>query len=308
MGDLLEKHAEKAKALEGSPSSKRQPIPSKTARARQPARQASAATTGTTAPAKGGAKRRRYDRFPCTRSAWMNCHLTCLSISNMELSDKENAGVHKATSPELSNPKRRNNGNPTIGTSRTVSQFVDARILSPKSSNSRTFPQSPLKVSPLKPSSQAKAAATNTMAGKSTRTKGGRNTGQSITQENSDLDVGPTNKTTKTKKAAGRPAGTATAKKSDAPSRPATRQRHGRQLSTSTVASNASAGTTVVRPARGPTASKKTSTAPSSTVGKKASAAKGSTSTAKKATAAANRKAQPIDQPAPGRRVLRNRG
>ncbi|KAJ5581253.1 hypothetical protein N7450_007554 [Penicillium hetheringtonii] len=94
--------------------------------------------------------------------------------SNEGFSDKENAPA--TGEPEgLKNPKRRNNTKATGGASRVVSQEVrsnDQRILSPKSLNSRTYPQSPFRTSPekgqpsylsrptspLKPSSPLRAA------------------------------------------------------------------------------------------------------------------------------------------------------
>ncbi|KAF7716529.1 Uncharacterized protein PECH_005184 [Penicillium ucsense] len=95
--------------------------------------------------------------------------------SNDGYSDKENAPA--AGTPEgLKNPKRRGKAPPASGTSRIVSQEMRSnnhRILSPKSSNSRTYPQSPFRaspekgqpsylsrpISPLKPSSPLRAPA-----------------------------------------------------------------------------------------------------------------------------------------------------
>ncbi|KAL4786233.1 Borealin N terminal-domain-containing protein [Aspergillus varians] len=73
-------------------------------------------------------------------------------------SDKENAPASGEQLDVLKNPKRRANPGAAAGTSRVVSQEVrgaDFRILSPKSSNSRTYPQSPLRASPEKPQSSS---------------------------------------------------------------------------------------------------------------------------------------------------------
>ncbi|KAL4885206.1 Borealin N terminal-domain-containing protein [Aspergillus karnatakaensis] len=67
-------------------------------------------------------------------------------------SDKENAPASGEQLDVLKNPKRRAKPGAAAGTSRVVSQEVRGdRILSPKSSNSRTYPQSPLRASPEKP-------------------------------------------------------------------------------------------------------------------------------------------------------------
>ncbi|KAL4942961.1 Borealin N terminal-domain-containing protein [Aspergillus oleicola] len=73
-------------------------------------------------------------------------------------SDKENAPASGEQLDVLKNPKRRTKHAAAAGTSRVVSQELrggDARILSPKSSNSRTYPQSPLRASPEKPQSSS---------------------------------------------------------------------------------------------------------------------------------------------------------
>ena len=186
----------------------------------------------------------------------------------------------------------------------------DSRILSPKSQNSRTYPQSPFRgfaersqqsgylskpVSPLKPSSPLRA--------------------------NSSVNSG-TSATTSSKHASqtGRPGsrtGTA-AKGTRSPlPRPATRQVERRN----SVSSNASSGTTVVRPTKTGTGARKattTTTSSSSTAAKKPAAArnqapannvkKTATSTTAAAAAAAAGKRAPTPTGDAGRnRTLRKR-
>lgn len=201
----------------------------------------------------------------------------------------------------LNNPKRRGAAG---GTSRVVSQKVrgpDSRILSPKSLNSKTYPHSPLRgspdkfqsalarpVSPLKPSSPLRGTPSvadnsrprTTKAG-STATKDGRPASQ-------------------LKGATGRVAGGRTAVRSPVP-RPATRQDE-RKLSTGTVSSTASSGTTVVKSTRAAaTGARKPTT---STAAKKTTVAKNQAPVAAKGRPA-TRKATPAE--APGRRALRKR-
>lgn len=208
-------------------------------------------------------------------------------------SDKENAPLPEAQIP-LENPKKR--GNPSAaGQPRSVSQVLrdaESKVLSPKSSNSRTYKQSPLitsptkasylsrPASPLKPSSPLKAmiedarARTTRPETKNTSPTGGRKT-KTTTQ---------TRKTT-TKSAKPIPA--------KSPARPATRQQD-RHTSTSTTSSNMSSGTTIVRPAR--TANAKRATATTSSAAAKRTAvvrSQGPTAAATaKRTAAAKRAAE----------------
>ncbi|KAJ5762727.1 hypothetical protein N7533_001408 [Penicillium manginii] len=100
--------------------------------------------------------------------------------SHEGFSDKENAPA-TGTPEGLKNPKRRNN--PKAAGSRVVSQEVrsnDHRILSPKSLNSRTYPQSPFRASPEKgqpsylsrPTSPLKPSSPLRAAGPGTRPRG----------------------------------------------------------------------------------------------------------------------------------------
>ncbi|EPS31584.1 hypothetical protein PDE_06539 [Penicillium oxalicum 114-2] len=159
-------------------------------------------------------------------------------------SDKENAPA--AGTPEgLKNPKRRGNAPSASGTSRIVSQEVRSnnhRILSPKSSNSRTYPQSPFRappekgqpsylsrpMSPLKPSSPLRAPA-----------PGSRPRGATT----SNVRDAPSS--TLLKKTTARSATGPRAVNSPVP-RPATRQGERKNSFSSTTSS----GTTVAKPTR----------------------------------------------------------
>ncbi|KAJ5900138.1 hypothetical protein N7495_004882 [Penicillium taxi] len=158
-------------------------------------------------------------------------------------SDKENATA--TGEPDgLKNPKRR--VNPTAGgPSRVVSQEMrgnDNRILSPKSSNSRTYPQSPFHTSPEKgqpsylarPMSPLKPTSPLRAAGPSSRPRGATT---STVRDNWQQPTG--------KKATSR---AATGPKSvrSPPPRSATRQGE-RKNSISSVTST---GTTVMKPIR----------------------------------------------------------
>ncbi|PYI18098.1 hypothetical protein BO99DRAFT_362933 [Aspergillus violaceofuscus CBS 115571] len=249
-------------------------------------------------------------------------------------SDKENAPAPGGESLDvLKNPKRRAKPGAAAGTSRVVSQEMrganDYRILSPKTSNSRTYPQSPLRVaspeksthhphhtssflsrpmSPLKPSSPLKGTSASMPGLRSVRGTNAPST--SVVRPSSQAA---------TRRPASR-AATTTSKTLRSPlPRPATRQVVDRRDS---VSSSASSGTTVaVKPTRTLTGSKKTAgsataSAPASSAARKnaggrtqtaaAAAAKrnaASGTTTKRATTPAGGEAAP----AAGRRVLRKR-
>ncbi|KAJ5917194.1 hypothetical protein N7466_010748 [Penicillium verhagenii] len=221
-------------------------------------------------------------------------------------SDKENGG------PEcLSNPKRRGKAPAVGGTSRVVSQEVrgnDHRILSPKSLNSRTYPQSPFRASPekgqpsylsrptspLKPSSPLRVAP-----GSATRPRG------ATTSNVKD----PWNQPTQARKTARAATGPKTSARSPLP-RPATRQGERKN----SFSSNASSGTTVTKPTRTATSTRKAAAGNASIVTKKTSAPRvqtaslavkktASTASVRKATAPAST----TESSTRGTRALRKR-
>ncbi|KAL3430081.1 Borealin N terminal-domain-containing protein [Aspergillus tetrazonus] len=221
-------------------------------------------------------------------------------------SDKENAPASGEQLDVLKNPKRRTKAGTTGGTSRIVSQEVrgaDYRILSPKSSNSRTYPQSPLlrspekaqpssylsrPMSPLKPSSPLKSTTGNYAASRTGSSRGA---------------VPPRPPSSQTKRPASR-AATAGPRSIRSPlSRPGTRQTDRR----GSVSSSASSGTTVAKTSssrRITTASTASAAAKMSTARSQASAA------AKKTTVSGSRKATVpagSETATGGRRVLRKR-
>lgn len=164
-------------------------------------------------------------------------------------SDKENAPVAEAHIP-LDNPKKR--GNPAAsGQPRSVSQVLrdaETKVLSPKSSNSRTYKQSPLvtsptkasymsrPTSPLKPASPLKAMIEDARA-RATRPESKAGSPAPSARR--------TKTTTQTKRTGVKPT-------SSIPKSPGnTSRQHTRNISTSTTSSNMSASTTIVKPTRG---------------------------------------------------------
>lgn len=154
------------------------------------------------------------------------------------------------------------------GASRVVSQEVranDHRILSPKSSNSRTYPQSPFRASPEKgqpsylscPTSPLKPSSPLRAAGAGARPRGATT---STVRDNYPPS--------QAKKTTSRAATGPKTVKSPLP-RPATRQGHERKNSTGTVSSTASAGTTVQKSARTGTTARKGTTGTTSATTKK---------------------------------------
>ncbi|OGM39718.1 hypothetical protein ABOM_011508 [Aspergillus bombycis] len=234
-------------------------------------------------------------------------------------SDKENAPAAGEQLDVLKNPKRRGKPGAAAGTSRVVSQEVrgaDFRILSPKSSNSRTYPQSPLRASPekpqnssylsrpmpsLKPSSPLKAAPASlagSLESARLRTTKGTPSTATASRPASQASRRPASRATTASKTATR----------SPLSRPATRQLERR----GSVSSSTSSGTTVTKPTRtGANARKVTAASTASSTAKKAVANSQATSaTAKRSVASATRKtAAPAGGEAPttGRRVLRKR-
>ncbi|CRG91752.1 hypothetical protein PISL3812_08804 [Talaromyces islandicus] len=209
-------------------------------------------------------------------------------------SDKENAPLPEAHLP-LENPKKR--GNPSAaGQPRSVSQVLrdaESKVLSPKSSNSRTYKQSPLitsptktsylsrPASPLKPSSPLKAMIEDARA----------RTMRPETKKTSPAGGRKTKTTTQTRKTTTKSAKLISSK---SPARPATRQQD-RHISTSTTSSNMSSGTTIVRPTRTATAKRGTATT-SSAAAKRTTVARSqgptAAATAKRMTAAAKKAAE----------------
>ncbi|KAJ6172754.1 hypothetical protein N7470_001821 [Penicillium chermesinum] len=189
-------------------------------------------------------------------------------------SDKENAPA--SGEPDgLKNPKRRGKAPAAGGASRVVSQEVrgnDNRILSPKSLNSRNYPQSPFRTSPEKgqpsylsrPTSPFKPSSPLRAAGPSSRPRG------ATTSTVKDAWQQPTQakKTTARAATGPRPA------RSPLPARPTTRQGE-RKNSTGTVSSVTSSGTTVTKPARTGTAARKATAGTASSTAKKPTVQRG---------------------------------
>ena len=218
-------------------------------------------------------------------------------------SDKENAPVPEAHIP-LDNPKKR--GNPAAsGQPRSVSQVLrdaETKVLSPKSSNSRTYKQSPLitsptkasymsrPTSPLKPASPLKAMIEDARA---------RATRPESKAASPARNVRRTKTTAQTKRTGVKPAASAIPKSPGNTSR-----QHNRNISTSTTSSSTSASTTIVKSTRG---TQRATTTTSSAAAKRAtlSRSQGPTAAATaKRTAVAAKKA---GADASTSRVLRKR-
>ncbi|KAL5357421.1 Borealin N terminal-domain-containing protein [Aspergillus floccosus] len=286
MGELLEKHQAALRAAHGSPSPRKHASPAKGAR------------TFAAIPGSHG-KIKPSVSSPNARRVKKQSHEGIYS-------DKENAPATGESLDVLKNPKRRGKPGAGAGTSRVVSQEVrgaDYRILSPKSSNSRTYPQSPLRaspekpqnssylarpMSPLKPSSPLKS----TSASISRSTKGAASTSM----------VG--RPPSQAKRPLSRTAASSKTTRSPLP-RPATRQLERR----GSVSSSASSGTTVAKPTRTGAGARKATTASAASATSKKTASRNLTSASAKQTAAsASRKATgPAGEASTGRRVLRKR-
>ncbi|KAL2808550.1 Borealin N terminal-domain-containing protein [Aspergillus granulosus] len=223
-------------------------------------------------------------------------------------SDKENAPASGEQLDMLKNPKRRAKPVAAGGTSRVVSQEVrgaDYRILSPKSSNSRTYPQSPLRaspekaqpssylsrpMSPLKPSSPLKSTSAN---------RPGSSRGAAPARPQSALTTRP-----------GSRAATGGPRSVRSPlSRPATRQGERR----GSVSSSTSSGTTVANTSRSTTSRKATTASTASATAKKAAVARSQAPSAasKRTVTSGTRKATVSstggESTTGGRRTLRKR-
>ncbi|PLN75417.1 hypothetical protein BDW42DRAFT_180765 [Aspergillus taichungensis] len=134
MGELWEKHQAALRAQQEGTSPKKLLSPGKAPR--------------NVAAMKSPGKQRALTASPGARRIRKQSHEGGI------YSDKENAPTTGESLDVLKNPKRRGKPGAAGGASRVVSQEVrgtDYRILSPKSNNSRTYPQSPLRASPEKP-------------------------------------------------------------------------------------------------------------------------------------------------------------
>ncbi|KKK16800.1 hypothetical protein P175DRAFT_0460276 [Aspergillus ochraceoroseus IBT 24754] len=231
-------------------------------------------------------------------------------------SDKENAPASGEQLDVLKNPKTRAKPGAAAGTSRVVSQEVrgaDYRILSPKSSNSRTYPQSPLRASPEKGQASSYLARTISPLKPSSPLKS--------TSANAD-HARPSSRATTTSSRDNRPPSQAkrpVSRATTAPrsirsplSRPATRQAE-RRGSTS---SSTSSGTSIANSAKigGPGSRKTTTTSSTSSTAKKMVAARSqapSVSTKRNPVPAARKATGPAAGESTtttgGRRVLRKR-
>ncbi|KMW66728.1 hypothetical protein BDDG_11694 [Blastomyces dermatitidis ATCC 18188] len=256
MGDLLAKYSESTKAVDAG-KKPRSTIASKSS--------SRAAAGGTTNSADGhyGASTARTTRGVKRTS------------DEMLASDKENAPFqvqdhHKHHNPAvhgpLSNPKKRGtpNAHPAGHHPRVLSQFTETGVLSPKSSNSRTFPQSPLRnvtgksqtqlgssvrpLSPLKHTSPIKQAGAGNAKTRSTRCTTGTTAAGTRKDSPHANDGTGTRRQTTAKSTASTTSKRATVASATAPpSRPTTRQRNTRRNSGDSTISNMSSGTTIVK-------------------------------------------------------------
>lgn len=220
-------------------------------------------------------------------------------------SDKENGGTEG-----LKNPKRRGKAPAAGSASRVASQEVrgnDHRILSPKSLNSRTYPQSPFRASPEKgqpsylsrPTSPLKPSSPLRAAGPASTTRPRGATTSTVKD--------PWQQPTQLKKTARAATGPKTAARSPLP-RPATRQGERKNSFSSTT----STGTTVAkvgrpagtaRKATASTAAKKPTAAPRAQAASMAVKKTASTAAMRKTTAPASS----TEASARGTRALRKR-
>lgn len=210
----------------------------------------------------------------------------------MEILDKENVPDPAQTIP---NPKKRTKAIAGATTQKALNQST---ILSPKSSNSRTLPQSPIRpptgspqkpfapssASPLKPIVIIKAALpAKTTAATSTNPASAVSEKAKTTRAKAATTRKASNLSTKPKPVVGRP-------KYGVDSAPI----QSRSVSNTSQASNASTGTTIMK--RGA----KSTTLTTAAVNKKKNFNSGAQAAAKKAPAA-------TEAPPAGRRVLRKR-
>ncbi|WEW58595.1 hypothetical protein PRK78_004063 [Emydomyces testavorans] len=311
MGELLAKYQEtvKAEAPKTNPL-KMTSNPSPFKKAAMPAKTTKPAQSSDKVSGNGG-KRTASKAVKATRQKSDVIHS----------SDKENAPCPGSTNSPLANPKKRGKAGATGGTARVISQHVQGSVLSPKSSNSRTFPQSPLKQSPVKsqpykshPTSPLKPSFGN--LDENTKAKATRAPARKIlSPQDAAASKRPSSAASlRMKRAAAAKSTATTSTTRKTISRPATRQQHARTASSSTTASSASAGTTIVRSTRSGTTTRKAAAAisASATTTKKMPTPRGQTGTAasnaKKAAATTGmRRGLAVEPPPPGRRVLRKR-
>ncbi len=303
MSELLEKHNASLRAQSEHPSPRKYRSPAKGSRNFTAMSASGRKKAATVSPSPRRIRKHRY----------VARHSEVTRLANVSspagiYSDKENAPASGEQLDVLKNPKRRGKTGATPGTSRVVSQEVrgaDYRILSPKSSNSRTYPQSPLRaspekgqsssylsrpMSPLKPSSPLKSTTGNL---------GGARPGSS-------RGAAPARPpSSQTKRPASR-AATAGPRSVHSPlSRPGTRQTDRR----GSISSTTSSGTTVTNTNAAP--SRKATTA--SSAARKATAARSQAPSAasKKTAASGARKATTSsaggETTTGGRRTLRKR-
>ncbi|PYH93941.1 hypothetical protein BO71DRAFT_399281 [Aspergillus ellipticus CBS 707.79] len=229
-------------------------------------------------------------------------------------SDKENAPAAGESLDVLKNPKRRGPG-AAAGTSRVVSQEMrgaDYRILSPKTSNSRTYPQSPLRASPEKPINSSYLSRPMSPLKPSSPLKSTSATvpGLIRTVKGAPASTKDNRPPSQAKRPISRAATGTKTLRSPLP-RPATRQLERR----GSVSSSASSGTTVAKPTKTGTGARKATTAStSSATTKRTTVARSQTASAaaKRNTTSATTKRAPTpaggDAPTTtGRRVLRKR-
>ncbi|RHZ73106.1 hypothetical protein CDV55_107911 [Aspergillus turcosus] len=297
MGELLEKHNNAARMQQTAVSPKKHASPGK----------------GTRNLTSASVKRGKQSVSTASPSARRVKRQRVASSHEGLYSDKENAPAAGESLDVLKNPKRRAN---PAGTSRVVSQEVrsaDYRILSPKSLNSRTYPQSPFRASPEKPHNSSYLSRpmsplkpSSPLKSTSASAAGNADNARSRTRANTTTtrDMRPPSQA---KRPASRAATTTKTVRSPF-SRPATQlDRRG------SISSTASSGTTVIKPGRPGAGTRKATTASSASAPVKRTtvarnqapsvAAKRSTaSTTRKATAPAG-----DETSATGRRVLRKR-
>ncbi|OJD22758.1 hypothetical protein ACJ73_05892 [Blastomyces percursus] len=255
MGDLLAKYSQSTKAVDAGKKSS-------STRASKSSSRAAAGGTTNLADGHYGASTRTTRGVKRTSDEMLS-------------SDKENAPFqvqddhhnhHTPVHVPLSNPKKRGtpNAHPAGHHPRVLSQFTETGVLSPKSSNSRTFPQSPLRnvtgksqtqlgssvrpSSPLKHTSPIKQAGVGNAKTRSARgTTGTTTSGTRKVSPNTNEGTGTRRRTT-VKSTASTTSKRATAASATAPpSRPTTRQRNTRRNSGDSTISNLSSGTTIVK-------------------------------------------------------------
>ncbi|KAL4749504.1 hypothetical protein BDW72DRAFT_177957 [Aspergillus terricola var. indicus] len=304
MGELLEKHNAFLRGQLENPSPKKYRSPAKGSRNFTAMSASGRKKAATVSPSpRRVRKQHRYVPIIVYYKTMLNVLVSPAGI----YSDKENAPASGEQLDVLKNPKRRAKPGAAGGTSRIVSQEVrgaDYRILSPKSSNSRTYPQSPLlrspekaqpssylsrPMSPLKPSSPLKSTTGNYAASRTGSSRGA---------------APPRPPSSQTKRPASR-AATAGPRSIRSPlSRPGTRQTDRR----GSVSSSTSSGTTVAKTS---SSRRITTASTASAAAKKMSTARSQApAAAKKTTISGSRKATVpagSETATGGRRVLRKR-